>query len=447
MTKNIQEIFEKNESWPRVCSIVDRCKNAGYLTVIDGGAVRDALLGRVPQDFDLASSARSEELLKLFPKAQNVGKSFGVIRIPLRKEKATAVEIASFRKEGPYLDGRRPSKVEPAAIEEDAKRRDFTINALYYDIHKKEVLDFTGGLNDLKNKVIRAVGVPEKRFQEDKLRILRAVRFASVYDLKIERKTLQAVKNSAPDIHQISKERVENELEKTFQHGCFFKAVRLLNEINFFEILWPNWPWSTAEVQLFYQNRKLPPPPPALKRLWPALIFFPVILKKLKTKSMKDLEPLLKSSLQQLKMPSKSIKNTLGFYSFYQCIFNPKISLGQSLRAMAEDSEAAYFKLALWVLSFMEPKKAQQEEKPNLLFNPSSAAVKKKELLKLNKTYQTKLMGGKLPPPYLRGSDFLKAGAPSGPGISKLFNDFYNEQLEGKIKSKKEAVQILKKKL
>ena len=443
LTKNIQEIFEKNESWPRVRSIVKQCDKAGYFTVIDGGAVRDALLGCVPKDFDLASSARPQELLKLFPKAQHIGKSFGVIRIPLSRGKA--VEIASFRKEGPYFDGRRPSKVEFTTIEQDAKRRDFTINSLYYDIAKKEILDFTGGLNDLKNKVIQTVGLPEKRFQEDKLRILRAVRFSAVYDLKIEEKTFQAVKNFTPDIHQISKERVAGELDKTFHHGCFFKAVELLNEINLFETLWPNWPWPDREVQSFYQKPPWLEMPPACKRAWRVLVFFPVILKKLKTHSMRDLEPLLKASLQQLKTSSKNIKTTLGFYSFYQCIFNKKNRLGQNLRTLAEDSGRMFFELALLLLSFMEKKTLNPLENP--FFDPAVAAGQKKELLALNTAYQKKLINDQLPPPYLRGEDCLKAGIPSGPKIAQLFNDFYNDQLEGKIKSKEEALKALKKKV
>ena len=146
---------------------------------------------KIPKDFDVATNAHPDQVKKIFKHSQFVGKSFGVIHLPFKN--GQHIEIATFRKDGTYIDGRRPESVEFTSIEEDAKRRDFTINALYYDFHKKKVIDFFEGIKDIEEKKIRTVGNPEVRFQEDYLRIIRALRFSVTFDFEIEEKTFKTL--------------------------------------------------------------------------------------------------------------------------------------------------------------------------------------------------------------------------------------------------------------
>ncbi|MCW5962678.1 MAG: CCA tRNA nucleotidyltransferase [Bryobacterales bacterium] len=192
-----------------------------------GGCVRDRLLGTVPADYDIATSARPPQLLQLFPDAQEVGVIFGVVL--LRRGEAE-VQLATFRREGVYEDGRRPSELafvdEPA---QDAARRDFTINALFENPATGELLDFFGGQQDLRAGVIRAVGNPARRFAEDHLRMLRAVRFAARLGFSVEEQTATAIRVNASQIHRISQERVRDELTRILTEGGARRGLELLD--------------------------------------------------------------------------------------------------------------------------------------------------------------------------------------------------------------------------
>ncbi len=174
-----------------------------------GGCVRDRLLGRIPKDFDIVTSALPDQISQLFPKTISIGKAFGVVGV---LQNDVLYEVATFRKEHGYSDGRRPDTVEFTDAREDARRRDFTVNALLYDPVEDEVLDFVEGRRDLKAQVIRAVGDPATRFQEDHLRLLRAVRFAATLDFELEPTTRKAIEEHAEQIRKISPERVRDEL-------------------------------------------------------------------------------------------------------------------------------------------------------------------------------------------------------------------------------------------
>src|SRR3954466_5766295 len=174
--------------------LVDRLREAGHVAYFAGGCVRDLLRGEVPKDFDIATDARPETVQKLFPRTYAVGAHFGVIVV---LENEFQFEVATFRSAGVYLDGRRPVEVHFATAEEDAARRDFTINGMFFDPEKDEVIDFVGGRADLERRVIRAIGDPGQRFAEDRLRMLRAVRFATVLGFEIEAATWGAVVASA----------------------------------------------------------------------------------------------------------------------------------------------------------------------------------------------------------------------------------------------------------
>jgi poly(A) polymerase len=192
-------------------TIARRLRGAGHQALFAGGCVRDGLLGRVPKDYDIATSARPEEVLGLFPRAKQVGAHFGVVLVKLDGE---VVEVATFRRDGPYLDGRHPASVSFTDAEEDAKRRDFTVNGLFEDPESGEILDYVGGRADLEARRLRAIGEPAERFGEDALRLLRAVRFATVLGFEIEAATWRAIRENAGRLDRISPERIRDEFSR-----------------------------------------------------------------------------------------------------------------------------------------------------------------------------------------------------------------------------------------
>ena len=174
--------------------------------------MRDRLLGRPAKDYDIATNARPEQIEALFSKTVAVGKAFGVIVVV---QDGTETEVATFRADGGYQDGRRPDSIEFCGAEEDARRRDFTVNGMFYDPVEDRVIDYVGGKADLEKKIIRAIGDPDRRFAEDHLRMLRAVRFAHTLGFEIEPATRAAIQKHAPDLAKISAERIENEFSRT----------------------------------------------------------------------------------------------------------------------------------------------------------------------------------------------------------------------------------------
>ena len=192
-------------------SIVERLRAKGFEALYAGGCVRDRLLGLEPHDYDVATNARPEQVESLFPRTVPVGAQFAVILV---LEQGAEIQVATFRGDGAYLDGRHPESIVYTDAKGDARRRDFTVNGLFCDPLKDEILDFVGGRDDLKAGILRAIGNPSERFAEDKLRMLRAVRFATTLGFKIEPATWEAVKRHAPEIHAVSAERIRDEFCK-----------------------------------------------------------------------------------------------------------------------------------------------------------------------------------------------------------------------------------------
>lgn len=207
--------------------IVQTLARAGHQALLAGGCVRDALLGQEPKDYDVATSARPDEIEKLFPGSLTVGAQFGVVIVHRR---GINVEVATFRTDGTYSDGRHPDAVTFSNPEEDAKRRDFTVNGLFLDPQRNEVLDFVGGRADLEARLVRAIGDPAKRFAEDHLRLMRAVRFAVMLDFQIEPVTWAAVCEMSGLIATVSAERIRDELCKTLLHASRVRGFDLLVE-------------------------------------------------------------------------------------------------------------------------------------------------------------------------------------------------------------------------
>src|SRR5215475_48390 len=228
-----------------VCTLRDR----GHLAYLVGGCVRDLLLKREPADYDVATDATPDQVMRIFPETFAVGAQFGVVLVPLPESERepggaaeaedraighqhkSCIEVATFRCDVSYSDGRHPDEVRfNRDPKEDAQRRDFTINGLLLDPLNDQVLDFVGGQDDIKAGIIRSIGSPELRFTEDKLRMPRAVRFAARFEYEIEPKTFEAIRKLNSQIHQVSRERVRDELSRMLTEGHARRAFELLDQ-------------------------------------------------------------------------------------------------------------------------------------------------------------------------------------------------------------------------
>jgi poly(A) polymerase len=207
--------------------VVEQLRAAGFTAYYAGGCVRDMLRGVPPHDYDVATDARPEQVQRLFPRTVSVGAHFGVVCVLLGE---FSFEVASFRADGLYLDGRHPESVTFSSPQEDAARRDFTVNGMFYDPVESRVIDFVGGQRDLEGKVLRAIGDPAQRFKEDRLRMLRAVRFAAVLRFDVDPATWHAVRGASAQIHEVSAERIREELVKIFLCPQRVRGFDLLDE-------------------------------------------------------------------------------------------------------------------------------------------------------------------------------------------------------------------------
>ncbi|MBN1548525.1 MAG: CCA tRNA nucleotidyltransferase [Syntrophaceae bacterium] len=216
--------------------VVARLKEAGHEGFWVGGCVRDLLLGIEPEDFDIVTSARPNQVQALFPKTVPIGLAFGIILVI---EAGHAFEVATYRREAGYADGRRPSTVTFSSAEEDVRRRDFTINGLLMDPDTGKIQDFVAGVQDLKSRIIRTIGNPHERFGEDHLRMLRAVRFAANLDFEIDSETFSAIQDHVPAIVRISAERIRDELNRLLTRGRARRGMELLIQCGLLQVIMP----------------------------------------------------------------------------------------------------------------------------------------------------------------------------------------------------------------
>ena len=215
---------------PRVAAawVARRLREAGFRALFAGGCVRDTLLGLEAADYDVATDASPEEVRGVFPRAIGVGESFGVMLV---RHGGRSVEVATFRADGSYADGRRPEGVRFTDDREDALRRDFTVNGMFEDPESGEVIDHVGGRADLEARVLRAIGVPDERMREDRLRTLRAARFAARFSLAVDPATEAAVRRFAGDLAAVSRERIGNEVRRMLSHPTRARAASLVEDL------------------------------------------------------------------------------------------------------------------------------------------------------------------------------------------------------------------------
>ncbi len=225
-----------NPKEEKALAILRRLRDNGFIALFNGGCVRDRILGLPVKDYDIATDARPEVVQRLFDETVGVGAKFGVIMVILDGD---PFEVATFRADAPYVDGRRPSSVRFGTIEEDAKRRDFTIGGMYYDPFADRLIDTVGGMRDLRAGIIRAIGNPYDRFAEDHLRVMRAARFAARLNFVIESETHRAMKLVAPMLPKISAERIGEEIVRMMTEGGAARGMDIMVETGIMEEVLP----------------------------------------------------------------------------------------------------------------------------------------------------------------------------------------------------------------
>ena len=234
-------------------TVVKKLVDAGHTAYFAGGWVRDFLMKHPSDDIDIATSASVEQIQSIFPKTIPVGVAFGIVIVV---EEGHHFEVATFRKESGYLDGRRPTSIEPATPEEDAQRRDFTINGMFWDPLKKKLYDFVGGQKDIEQKIIRAIGNPHERFLEDRLRMMRAVRYSTRFHFPVEPETYQAIlSHAATLLPAVAMERIWQEFKKMSQFAHFDRGLIALHRLNLLQTIFP----SLKEVQTDEIEKRLSP--------------------------------------------------------------------------------------------------------------------------------------------------------------------------------------------
>lgn len=377
--------------------IIDR----GFTAYLAGGCVRDEILGLVPTDFDIATSAPPDEIVKIFRGARGVGEAFGVMLV---RWKGRVIEVATFRTDGEYHDGRRPSDVRFATANEDAQRRDFTINGLFRHPLTGEVIDFVHGQEDLTNRVLRAIGDPAARLREDRLRTLRAVRFAARFELSVDPKTEHAICEAARDLSGVSRERIGGEFRRMFSHPTRMHAVQLIER------------WGLDAPALGELNSIGECPRVAGL---PGEVSFATVLAAWRLdRADRTPAPAVGEWRDALNLSGNEWKECWESLEIISILRSRWDDLSKSSRKRLASRSA--FSSAMKVLFGVDAERVHEIQKS---VDRLAAEV-----------------GGLAPEPLLNGSDLISLGCEPGPRFKSLLDQTYDRQLEGDLNFKEEAI-------
>ena len=428
--------MKQNAAW----EILSRLRSAGFEAYYVGGCVRDLVMGREPKDYDIATNARPEQTQALFPEALSVGAKFGVIVAP-RPE--GPVEIATFRSDGTYADGRHPSEVRYAeSPAEDVRRRDFTINGLLFDPAEQRVIDFVGGQEDIRARRVRAIGNPTARLREDHLRMLRAVRFAARFSFSLEPALREAVRELAPLVQQVSRERVRDEVLKILTEGAARRGFELLDDTGLLEAILP-------EVKAM-QGVQQPPQFHPEGDVWTHTL---MMLGGLK-------EPSVTLALGVLlhdvgKPPTFSVRDRIRFDHHAEVGARMAAETCNRLRLSTRQTQRVEA-LVQHHLRFKDL--PQMRRSTQLRFIRMEGFDEHLELHRLDCTASHGNLGnyelaqrllreipseGIKPPPLLRGGDLIAQGYSPGPRFKKILRAIEDAQLEGAIRTREDALRLL----
>ena len=424
--------------------IIGKLQKEGHVAYLAGGCVRDMLRGEIPKDYDIATSALPEQITTIFSKTREVGVHFGVVIVIKENQ---AFDVATFRNDGSYKDGRHPEEVTFSTPEEDTARRDFTINGIFFDPISQKYIDFVNGRSDIEKKVVRAIGDPDLRFQEDHLRLLRAVRFAARFNYEIEEKTWKSIKLNASEISKISKERVRDELTKILLNENRVLGFDLLVDSGLMEHIIP----EILQLKGCEQ-------PPQFHPEGDVFVHTRLMLSLLKDNP--SIELVLGVLLHDIGKPAT--------YSFDEAAdrirFNGHDKLGgemsnQILRDL-KFSNSIIEDVVQMVANHMTFKDVQKMRQSKLKrFISRSTFSDEKELHRvdclgswggldnydfLNEKMIEFANEPIIPAPLLTGNDLIEFGWAPGPNLGETLNSVQDLQLEGTLNSKEEALEWVK---
>ncbi len=427
---NLEAIFSRHKLWPAVKHIIQELEGAGFLSYLAGGCIRDALLGQAPKDFDIATSARPDDIIRLFPDSNEQGKTFGVVAVFCHTLTGSAtangmVEVATFRKDGPYTDGRHPRYVEFLSDKEDALRRDFTVNALFYHLKTNQIIDYVDGCQDLEARIIRTVGSAEKRFQEDRLRILRALRFSIQLGFDLDPETKRAIFEMKDLLWVIAKERIYAECVKMLQTTKFLSVMETFKDLGLLKRLWPileqaDW----QECMVFWKKIKLPKNSALIHRsfLW-TCAFYPLLM-QLRAGIIHSQDRWFSDfnhSLKTWKFPSALIRQIHEMFIGSCQILSPKseVSLAKKLRVFRS--------------SFI---------KEILFLSKSYASEQLADIKTVEEEFKKRAVEGMLPSPLVTGNDLKALGIIEGKNMARDLDKIYDYQLEQQITQKEKLLKM-----
>ena len=380
--------------------IVRTLRDHGHEAYFVGGCVRDMVLQVEPSDYDIATSAHPFDVIRLFPRTESIGAQFGVVLVIHRGH---PFEVATFRSDDAYIDGRRPTGVVFTTAREDVLRRDFTINGLLFDPFTKQIIDYVSGQRDIEDGIIRAIGDPQKRFDEDKLRMLRAIRFSSRFGYKIEEWTWAAIIEAAPQIHQVSKERIREEIVRTLCEGDAARGVRMFWETGLLREILPEVKWTKHLEQALAQLKRKGPPDFAMAVL-------------LHESSVRDVGVVL----ERLKCSRAETSH------IFALIANlPKFA---TIHERSESELKRFFRLTRF------------EDHLELARIHGSAAGHQFAFRKFHGWTPDEIA----PVPFVTGEDLIGLGLRPGPRFKEILTRVEDEQLEGRITSREKALEFVR---
>lgn len=382
-------------------SVIEHLRAEGFEALLAGGCVRDRLLGRDAKDYDVATSAEPAQVMGLFKRTLKVGARFGVVIVMMGQEQ---IEVATFRSDAEYVDGRRPTQVHFTTAQEDAARRDFTINGMFYDPIEHRLIDYVGGEADLQKRVICTIGQPDDRFQEDYLRMLRAVRFSAQLEFDIDPATFDAMQRYAPEIEKISQERISMELEGILCCDNRAQGVRLLVQTHLSDVILNGMTHEDLSRACDVLSHMDPPVGYAL-----GLSGLCVAL---------DIETALKQ-IERLKLSGRQTRHVTYLLEHRGDLLNDPMSLAE-LKLLAGDPHY-----------------------PDLLSFQTAIQLADQASLDALTTFQHRVaaLGDTplRPAPLLNGHDLMALGVPSGPELGHLAKALYLAQLEGTVQTRDQA--------
>jgi poly(A) polymerase len=412
----MNESFPLQTELPRAADgavrIVRKLTAAGHHALLAGGCVRDLLLGLRPQDYDVATDAPPERICELFRHTRQVGAQFGVVLV---RERGKWVEVATFRSDGQYLDGRRPSEVHFCDARHDAERRDFTVNGMFLDPLSNELIDYVGGRDDLEARLIRAIGDPPARFAEDHLRLVRAVRFAARLEFQIEPVTFAALKDHAPQLATVAAERVRDELEKMLTHPTRRRAFDLLAESGLLSHLWEGAAWRTDQIAASGT---------LLGRL-PEDVPFPLALAVLIVdRGAREIQDICRA----LTCSNEHRDTVTWLVEHYTALDNPaEIGLAELKRLLAHP---ALPELRAWAETRYRDLPDGEQRRTTLANRIRAIPPKAIQ-----------------PAPLVTGDDLAARGVKPGPIYKKLLEELYTQQLEETLTTREAGLQVLDERL